>query len=161
MGAAVYVYIKMHQESDSTPVNKNLGQETTQTKQNAGPATDKTINNGSSTAPVPNPSHPVSSLAKPIGPNNNTGTVSLSGATGMESVCRSVSGASCYIQASKDGKTIKVSVAKTVGSDTASDGVILDWDANQLTVGTWIIQAVASKDGQTASSDPQTLRVNS
>ncbi|HUC19875.1 MAG TPA: hypothetical protein VMR98_00050 [Candidatus Polarisedimenticolaceae bacterium] len=110
--------------------------------------------------PAPNPSHPpASTLAKPIGPGNNTSNVSLSGATGMESVCRSVPGASCYIQASKDGQVLKVSEAKVIGSTSGSDGVILNWDAKQLSAGQWQIQAIAAKDGQTAASDAQALMV--
>jgi hypothetical protein len=75
----------------------------------------------------------------------------------MESTCRSVAGASCYIQATKDSQVIIVSQTKTIGGD--SDGVVLDWDANQLSVGTWSISAVAAKDGSKAVSDPQALKV--
>ncbi|HEX7260088.1 MAG TPA: hypothetical protein VF272_04125 [Candidatus Saccharimonadia bacterium] len=127
----------------------------------AGPAHDTpTSASPAASTPQPNPSHPASTtLAKPIGPNNNTSSVSLSGATSMESVCRSVPGASCYIQASKSGATIRVSDAKIVGSSAGSDGVIFSWDAKQLSAGQWQIQAIATKDGQTAASDSQLLRV--
>jgi hypothetical protein len=122
----------------------------------AGPGTDKTPTPTSTPAPTP-----VTKLDMPIGPNDNTGNISLSsGATAMESTCRAATGVSCYIQAKKDGQVIRVSGTKTISNAAGSDGVILDWNANKLSVGTWAIQAVASLNGQTALSDPQTLVVN-
>lgn len=152
-------------------VKHNQATKPADTKVHAGPASDKdqqasasekksTATSSSTNNQVSTPNHPVSSsLAKPIGPNNNTSRVSLSGASGMESTCRSVPGASCYIQATKGSQVITVSDTKTIGSDPTSDGVVFDWDANKLSVGTWSIRAVASKDGSSASSDPQSLEV--
>lgn len=154
---SIAIYIKMAQKPKAS--QPAAVQQTAQTKTNAGPEGDTT---SKPATPQSSPGHPISSLAKPIGPNNNTSTISLSGgATGMESTCRSVAGASCYIQATKGSQVITVSVSKTIGSDSASDGVVLDWDANKLSTGTWSIQAVATKDGQTAISDAQNLKVNS
>jgi hypothetical protein len=137
---------------------------TSDTKVHAGPASDSSQKAEPQKQPQPQqvstPDHPISStLAKPIGPNNNTGTVSLSGgATTMESTCRSVAGVNCYIQATQNGRTIVVSDTKTIGSGT-SDGVIFDWDAKQLSQGDWSITAVTTKDGQKATSDSQNLKV--
>ncbi len=129
------------------------------TEIHAGPNTDTSP--APTTTPQPNPSRPTSStLAQPIGPINNTSSVSLSGPTGMESVCRSLAGASCYIEATRDTQTIKVSDTKVIGSTTASDGVIFNWNAKQLSLGQWSIRAVASKDGQSAKSNPQLLTVS-
>jgi hypothetical protein len=155
VGSALYVKAS---QKKATP---SPGQTSTQdTTTHAGPATDQSTKSPQTPTPtsVSTPDHPItSSLAKPIGPNDNTGSVSLSGATMMESTCRSVAGASCYIQATKDTQVIIVSQTKTIGGD--ADGVVLDWDANQLSVGTWSISAVAAKDGSKAVSDPQTLKV--
>ncbi len=136
---------------------------TADTKVHAGPKNDTSTTPSTAQATTQtNPSHPTSStLPKPIGPTNNVSSINLSGSTGMESVCRSVAGASCYIRATKNSTVITVSQAKLVGSDAYSDGVILNWDAKQLSIGNWRIQAVASKDGQTAASDPQSLEVKS
>jgi len=109
---------------------------------------------------ISNPSHPAGEpLAAPTLIENSS-TVSLSGATGMESTCQSVPGASCYIQASMGGTTKTVSQSETV-PDSGADGVILNWDASQagLTAGSWAIEAIATLNGQTAASSPQTLTV--
>lgn len=126
----------------------------------AGPGQD---NAGGSSAPIQtplsNPDHPVTStLAKPIGPENNVSSVSLAGTTAMESTCRSVAGASCRIDATMGTTTITVGPTKSI-SGGASDGAVFDWNANKLTTGTWSIVAVATKDAQTVKSDPQTLEV--
>lgn len=122
----------------------------------AGPAHDTTPTPTSSLTPaVSNPSHPVTALAKPFA-TLNTHTVSLSGNTTMDSTCSSVSGASCYIQASMGGSVVILSDTKTM-TDTGADFI---WDAKKLSPGSWSIQAVASKDGQRSLSDPQTLTVN-
>lgn len=124
------------------------------TKVHAGPEHDAP---SVSTTPA-STTTPVSSLAKPVGPNNNTSTIDLFGPTTMmESTCRSIVGATCYIKAAKGSQTIRVSETKTVSG--LSDGVILDWDAKQLDAGTWSIYAVTSKDGHEAESDPQDLVV--
>ncbi len=109
---------------------------------------------------ISNPSHPASSgsLVAPTGDLLNVSSVSLSGATGMESTCQAVPGASCYIQVSMNGTVKKVSTSETV-PNSGADGVILNWNANQLTVGTWQVEAVAILNGQTAYSNPQPLTV--
>ncbi len=159
MAAGSYLYWDTHH-------NNNTASSTADTNQHAGPATDKDSKTSDTTTTstsqqVANPDHPIAStLAKPIGPNNNTGTVSLSsGATGMESTCRSVPGVGCYIQGTLNGRTVVLSQTKTITNGT-SDGVILVWDAKQLSAGNWLIYAEATKDGQQTLSDPQMLRVN-
>lgn len=151
LGAAAYVKVHQKPTADSTA----------DTKVHSGPATDKSTKSqaAQTTTTTSNPSHPQSALAKPIGPNNNTGSVSLSGNTMMESTCRSVAGASCFIRATMGSAVKTVSETKVVGNEAYSDGVVLDWDANQLSTGTWMIQAIASKDSQEAVSDPQSLKV--
>ena len=125
----------------------------------AGP--DEDTSTDPAATPVADPSRPSSAtLAKPIGPNNNLSTVSLSGQyTTMESTCRSVDGATCQIYAKKGSQRLTVSDPKSIDADSQNDGVILDWSAKSLTTGTWQITAVASKGGQTAESDPQLLEV--
>jgi len=78
-------------------------------------------------------------------------------ATNEESTCVSEIGASCYIQATMNGKVVVLSATKTITS--SEQGVILDWPVNKLTPGSWVVQAVATLNGQKAMSDPWTLTV--
>ena len=105
------------------------------------------------------PGHPTTTtLARPIGPNNNVQTIDLAQTSSMESTCQSVPGASCVIQATMDGKTLTVSQEQTISSSDIT-GVILNWSADQLSVGNWQIRAVATYQGQTAASVPEQLTV--
>ena len=88
----------------------------------AGPSHDTTPSATPTT--ISNPSHPVSStLAAPQGPYDNTSQISLSNCDGstycMDSTCTSSLGASCYVQATGNGKTVAVGDAKTITSVTA------------------------------------------
>jgi Tfp pilus assembly protein FimV len=115
---------------------------------------------------VSNPSHPVSTLAKPTGDLLNVGCVSLTKAdqtsecpyTPMDSTCLSVPGASCYIQTTLNGRVVKVSQAKVIPND-GTDGVDLPWTASSLSDGTWSVAAVATLNGQTAVSGSEPLKV--
>ncbi len=126
------------------------------TATHAGPKNDTAPTPQASATPEPNPDHPVSAtLAKPIGPNNSSGTASRS--SDLDSTCQSVTGASCYIQATMDGHVVIVSDTKTITAD--SQGVDLPWSVSKLTVGDWSIRAVATKNGQKALSSEQILKV--
>lgn len=126
---------------------------TSDTSVHAGPSHDSTP---SPTTLPPNPSHPSSStLGKPEGQILSSRTAPMS--ANEESTCISVAGASCYIQATMNGKVVAVSATKTITND--QQGVIFDWPVSKLSPGTWAVQAVASKDGQKALSDPWTLTV--
>ena len=104
----------------------------------------------------PNPSHPQSStLGKPEGQFLSSRTAPM--AANEESTCISEAGASCYIQATMSGRVVVLSAAKTI--TVSEQGVILDWPVSKLSPGAWAVQAVATKDGQKALSDPWTLTV--
>jgi len=76
----------------------------------------------------------------------------------MDSTCGSVTGASCYIRATMGAQVVQVSATKVITD--GAQGVDLPWDAKQLSLGTWSIQAVATLSGQTAASDADTLEVD-
>lgn len=136
--------------------NNSTGKDTTV---HAGPGTEASPT-GTPALQITNPDHPATStLAKPLGQILNNSAIRQSDeSTAMESTCRSVAGAVCYVRAQMAGTTIILSDSKTI-PEGSSDGVIFDWDAKKLSVGTWQVQLVASKNGQTSLSDSATLEV--
>ena len=106
---------------------------------------------------MPQATRPPQTLAKPYGPNLSTHTMSLSTDGAIDSTCRATLGVSCYIQASGNGKTMTVSDTKAVTAEASDNGVDLPWNIHRLSAGTWLMQAVAAKDGLTTSSDSETL----
>lgn len=166
LAAAVALAVAQHRKAADLTVKPSTSASPTPTVQGPGKTGSAAAGPGSAGATptaspttISNPSHPTGqSLAVPT-LIENSATVSLSGATGMESTCQSVPGATCYVQASMGGKIIKVTSAMTI-PDSGADGVILNWDAKQLTVGAWTMEAIASLNGQTATSASQILTVS-
>lgn len=157
VGAVWYAMKGLKQTHAVVSPSPSTGEQSTaDTKVHAGPAHDTS---SPSATPVPagaGSSAPV--LKKPFGPTDNVRSISLSGQTTMmDSTCGSVTGAKCYIRATMGSRVLAVSATKTIPSDT--EGVDLPWDAKQLSVGIWNIQAIATLNGQQAVSDPETLTV--
>jgi hypothetical protein len=169
--AAGAVYVERH----SKAVNLTVKPSPTPTLQGpaktgsapAGPEAAGATPSATPTA-ISNPNNPVSStLAAPTGDLLNVRCVALSKAgatkacpnTNMNSTCQSVVGASCSIQATMSGATPVVVGADQTITDNGTDTVPWNWDANKLTPGTWTVEAVATLNGQTATSDPETLTV--
>ena len=128
--------------------------------------------NTTSPSPTPSPStdpqHNSTNLAKPTQSINKSHSyVSLSAtdqtdpqhSPSMDSTCTSVAGATCEILATLGSTVITVVSATPV--DAATLGIDVAWNAKDkgLTPGTWVITAVAKKDGQTATSDPISVEV--
>ncbi len=128
--------------------------------------------NTTSPSPTPSPStdpqYNSSTLAKPTQTINKSHSyVSLSAtdqadpqhSPSMDSTCTSVAGATCEIRATLGGTVITVVPATPV--DTSTLGIDVAWNAKDrgLTPGTWVITAVAKKDGQTSTSDPISIEV--
>ncbi|HUD11357.1 MAG TPA: hypothetical protein VMS08_03025 [Candidatus Saccharimonadia bacterium] len=124
----------------------------------AGPSHNATPTPMASATPISNPSHPVSStLAKPTETlNNDGGTTCGSEPCGEDSTCNSVPGATCYIEAVKGSQTIEVTKPQVTDS---GGGVDMPWNADQLSGGTWSIEAVATYNGSQGISDPDQLTV--
>jgi hypothetical protein len=129
----------------------------------AGPGHDTTPS--ATPTAVSNPSHPASNtLAPPTGqPLLSTHKISLANCTGstpcIDSTCWSVQGASCNIQATRNGQTVVVSDTKTITSDTS--GVDLPWNpTGKLVDGTWSVQAVATLNGNKAVSTAESLELD-
>lgn len=168
--AGAYSYFVAHKTATTassvhaspSPSGLPLGGHGGNTAVNSGPSHD--------TSPTPeptisnNPSHPVTAaLAAPTETlNNDGGTISLSQCEGADSCtegsdCNSISGAQCFIEASMGSQTIVVSKTGTIPAN--NQGVELIWNANQLTPGQWVIQAVAAANGSRAVSGPINLTV--
>lgn len=130
-------------------------------------------NNSSSTAtpspaPTTDPKYSSSTLAAPIGkPLVSNHTVSRSGTDPSnspqeDSSCNTVPGATCYIQfTSSNGSVVKKTAAVTADENGVAD---IAWSAIQdptnLAADTWTVIAVASSNGQTATSGSEKLVVN-
>jgi hypothetical protein len=115
------------------------------------------------TGSTPPPGTPGSSsgLGKPTGQLVSNHHVSLSGTTEQTqevSTCQTQPGATCDIRLSGPGGVIK-----TVGAKTTDDrgGVEFVWNVKDLglSAGTWKVEAVASQNGQSGISDPDSLQV--
>jgi hypothetical protein len=173
VSAGAYSYFVSHKATTQTAGSKTSPSPSSSDLPMGGHGGNTAVDSGPShdTTPTPaptiasNPSHPVTAaLAAPTETlNNDNGTISLqqcaaSNSCSENSNCNSVSGAKCFIEASKDGTPTKtVSSVGTIPSTT--DGVELIWNVNQLTPGSWIIQAVASYGGSQAISGPIPLTV--
>lgn len=133
------------QANQSQTQSKNPGGATTQT------ATTPDTNNTATTT---------RSLPTPTGQILSSATTSLSSGAMLESTCQTVSGATCDLKLTSPDGTIKYVGAKPVDS---SGQVLFDWSAKQigLSTGTWKVQAITQKDGQTAESPSYNLTVTS
>lgn len=130
---------------------------------NAGPAHDTPA--PTATPTTTSPSSPGTKLAAPTGQLLSNHSVSLSSTTpeskpDEDSTCQTVLGATCDIRLTgPSGQVI------TLGAKSVNDqgGVEFVWNAKDkgLTPGRWKVEAVATKDGQGATSSPDYLQVSS
>jgi hypothetical protein len=117
--------IRHHQQTASLTVKPSVSGTPVQGPAKTGSAPAGPEASGATPVATPtvtsNPSHPVAStLAPPVGPNDNVQTMSLSAqSTNMESTCQSVAGASCLIRAISGSQTVVVGASQTIpGTDT-------------------------------------------
>lgn len=109
------------------------------------------------TANLPTTSTTSATLTAPSGQLLNIQTASLSGGTGLESVCQTIANASCNIRLTQ-GSVTKYVGAQSTGS---SGAVIFDWTAKSvgLTTGVWNVQAVVTQNGASGVSHTEYLTV--
>jgi activator of HSP90 ATPase len=122
----------------------------------AGAATTQSPKNAA--ASVSNPSHPQSStLAKPTGQLYNTNPVKRTDT--VESTCQTVFGAKCGLQLTGSSGTI---VTVTPINVDNSGSTLIEWKPSSYGVadGTWKVQLLATKDGQSSLSDAYNLTIN-
>lgn len=171
VAAAAYVHF-------NRPSSQNLADTVPSSHPGAGAAgttqpsssSGSNSSNGSSPAPSPTPAtdpqYNSSTLAKPTGQLLSNHTISLgatdpSMAPSESSTCVTVPGATCTIRLTGPDGTIKYVADQPV---TVNDqgGANFDWNAKTrgLTAGKWKVEAVAEKDGQTATSNADYLTVN-
>lgn len=137
---------------DDTPTSSQ-SQDSTTPNQPASPA---------NTSPNSTPS---SSIPEPTGQLLSKHRVSLSSTspeTGPDenSTCQTVTGATCDIKLTGPDGSVKYLGAQSVD---AQGGAVFEWNAKNigLSVGRWKVEAVATKDGSFATSDPDYLEVSS
>lgn len=120
------------------------------------------------TAPPTAAPTPSSSLPKPTGQMLNKPEVHLNESnaasqygSGMDSTCQTVAGASCGLEITSDKGVVKSIAPKPTVENNGLYVLQIIWDAKNLglTPGIWQVRAVATKNGQTSKSAPESLKV--
>ncbi len=114
--------------------------------------------NPAGTKPISNQTIPTSELIAPYGTfvSNHYPSLSGSGAPSQEeSTCTTSPGANCYIQFTKAGVTKRLATQVTDESGSAS--WVWDVKKSNLTVGDWVITAVATSGNNSKSRQDSIL----
>jgi hypothetical protein len=157
---AILVHHYWHHNSKTTAGHASA----TQTPR--GPETGNSSASPSPASPVASAAAtptPRATLQAPTGDLLSKHTISLSSSDPTSnpdenSTCQTEAGASCQLRLNSSS-----GVVKTVGPMTAASGVAnFNWNAKQagLTPGNWTIVAIATFNGQSATSSPDSLTVN-
>ncbi len=159
-GAFYVKFGNLHPRKPQSQSPSQTQNQPAQTAQNAGPG-DTSVPPAPTTQTTPPTS---SKIAAPTGQLISNHEISLSSnqpesAPNEVSTCRTVPGAACDIRLTGPSGTIIMLGAK---STDAQGGAEFDWNARDkgLTPGKWKVEAVATKDGQSATSNPDYLQVN-
>ncbi len=157
LASAAFLYSRNQTPPTETPTNTPADQGSNSSTDNNPSNTPPPATKPATTPTTPTATPKTQTLPKPTGQLLSNHSVSLSGNSDEESACQTVVGAKCNIKLTGPGGGIYLG-AQSVDSNGAT---IFDWNAKQrhLTVGQWKVEAIATKNGQTATSNPEYLTV--
>lgn len=157
--------------SSKTTVNPSPSTQPTNSTSPSPSGTSKSPSNGSVSTqgtPTPVPTSASAAFPAPTGQILNKGEVKLSVTndadqygSGMDSTCETVAGATCGFEIISANGTIKTLPAKVASANNGIYGIDTQWNVKTLglSVGTWKVHAVATKNGQTVKSADWQLKV--
>jgi len=145
----VYLSFKIFRSSDITSSKSKRVVSSNTSKQYSSTANsnNQTQSNNTQTPPIQPPS----------GQLLNVRVVSLTSGPGLESICQSITNATCTV------RITKASVVKNLTAQNTGDTgiVIFEWNAASigLTPGQWTIEAVVTQNSKSAVSHKEFLEV--
>lgn len=162
VGGAAYVKLSQHTSGTDTTTQTH-GSATKQYAPTSGGGSPTAAAGQSGASSTANSAGSSGSLPAPSGQLLNKQVVSLSSndpqsSPSLESICQTITQASCDIDLTGPNNQAKAVGAKDTGG---SGTVIFDWNAKTigLTPGKWTVQAVVVQNNQTGTSHSEYLEV--